>query len=99
MITTVNSIKRKWYDYPFLVLLLYFLFFPVGLYGLWKSRKIAKGLKIAGTAFWALLLILIIAAPDDFKKENAATQKTSEEKPVSKPEQENTSGQSGTQPR
>jgi len=97
MTTTVDSTKRKWYDYPVLVLLLYFLFFPVGLYGLWKSKKIAKGLKIAGTAFWALLLILIIAAPDDLKKVNTATQKTSEEKPVSKPEQEKSSGQSGAQ--
>jgi len=87
MTTPLDPTKRKWYDYPLLVLILYFFLFPVGLYGLWKSKKIAKGLKIVGTAFIALLMIIVIVAPDDLKEKNVATKKSSEEKPISTQEE------------
>lgn len=60
----------KWYDKTWLVILLCFLFFPIGLYALWKSNRLAMGWKIGISAFFGLLLIAGIAG--DPPKENAA---------------------------
>lgn len=55
----MNTTKSatNWYDKTWLVILLCVLFFPVGLYALWKNQSIAKGLKIAITAIIGLFVI------------------------------------------
>ncbi len=47
----------KWYDKKGLVILLCVIFFPVGLYGLWKNQSISKGWKIGVTIFWGLVVL------------------------------------------
>lgn len=46
-----------WYEKTWLVILLCIIFFPVGLYALWKNTTISKGWKIAATT--AIVLIVI----------------------------------------
>src|ERR1039458_5491902 len=71
---------KKWYDNSGLVVLLCVLFFPVGLYGLWKSPKFSKGLRAGITAVIAIFIIIAIASSDDEKNKtvNDSTTKTSE---------------------
>ncbi|HMN07127.1 MAG TPA: hypothetical protein PKD45_15535 [Flavobacteriales bacterium] len=49
---------KKWYDRTWLVVLLCIFFFPVGLYAIWKSRRIALVWKISYTVLLALALFL-----------------------------------------
>jgi hypothetical protein len=49
--------SKKWYDNTWLVVVLCMIFFPVGLYALWKNSYISKSWKIGVTAFFALLVI------------------------------------------
>lgn len=63
---TNNS--KKWYDNAVLTNVILFLFFPVGLYGLWKSNSIAKWWKITGTI---LIAILVIASFGDEEKKGS----------------------------
>ncbi len=62
-----QTTKLEWYDKKWLVGLLCILFFPVGLYALWKSNTISKGWKIGVTA---ILAILVIIGFSDDGKEN-----------------------------
>jgi len=48
---------KKWYDNKFVVHLLLVIFFPVGLYALWKTETIAKWWKITATVLIALIVI------------------------------------------
>src|SRR5690554_3121240 len=52
-----STTKSKWYDKTWLVILLCIIFFPVGIYGLWKSQSISKGWKIGMTILIALIVI------------------------------------------
>jgi hypothetical protein len=54
----MKKLTGKWYDNNFLVLFFCIVFFPIGLYGLWKSKFISTGLKVVGTF---LILIVLIA--------------------------------------
>jgi hypothetical protein len=54
---TQGSSSNAWYDKTWLVILLCIVFFPIGLYALWKNTKIGKGWKIGVTAFFALIVI------------------------------------------
>lgn len=56
---TVNSSAdtARWYDRRWLTVVLVFLFPPVGLYALWKSRTIGKGWKVF-LVVWLMLIIL-----------------------------------------
>jgi len=38
--------KKHWYDNNVLVIILSFVIFPIGLYGLWKNAKLKKSIKI-----------------------------------------------------
>lgn len=58
-----KKMEKKWYDNKFITNLLLFIFFPVGLYALWKSRTIAKWWKITATVI--IGLIIIINSGDD----------------------------------
>lgn len=64
--TTAN----KWYDNNALVAVLCFLFFPVGLYALWKSSSRSQGWKIGGTVAVAVLIIVAINSDDKRPKRN-----------------------------
>lgn len=57
----------KWYDKTWLVILLCFLFFPVGLYGLWMSKRIGKGWKVALTIIVGLFVLGVVTG--DTKKD------------------------------
>lgn len=46
---------NKWYDKKIVVGLLIFIFFPIGLYALWKSRTISKGWKVG----WSLIIAIV----------------------------------------
>ncbi|GEP52672.1 hypothetical protein FNO01nite_33440 [Flavobacterium noncentrifugens] len=59
---------QAWYEKKWLVVLMCIIFFPVGLYALWKNSSIAKGWKIAVTV---LLALIVIANLNDNKKAGA----------------------------
>jgi len=53
-----TEVKTKWYNKRALLFLSCWLFFPLGLYGVWKSSEVAKRWKYVITA-----LILILYVP------------------------------------
>ena len=56
---------NAWYNKTWLVILLLFIFFPVGLYALWKSDTILKNVKMGVTGVFVLLIIIGIFADDN----------------------------------
>lgn len=52
-----STTQTKWYDKTWLVIVLCIIFFPVGLYALWKNQSISKGWKIGVTVVIALIVI------------------------------------------
>lgn len=52
-----NTPSSSWYEKTWLVILLCIIFFPVGLYALWKNSSIGKGWKIGITTVIALVFI------------------------------------------
>lgn len=62
--------EKPWYEKTGLVILLCVLFFPVGLYALWKNSSISKFWKFGVTG---LIAIIIIANCGDEKKVDNAT--------------------------
>ena len=52
-----TATKQKWYEKTWLVILLLIVFFPVGLYALWKNATISKGWKIGVTVVIALIVL------------------------------------------
>lgn len=71
-----HSSNSAWYEKTGLVVLLCIIFFPIGLYALWKNSSIAKGWKIAVTALIAIILIVNIGGDD---KKTTAPQTIKEE--------------------
>jgi len=57
--------SQKWYNSPIIINLLLVLFFPVGLYLLWKSTSIAKWWKVTATIIIAYLVIVNLGDTDD----------------------------------
>ncbi|MDR7130313.1 pimeloyl-ACP methyl ester carboxylesterase [Algoriphagus sp. 4150] len=55
---------KSWYDNKLVVHLLLIIFFPVGLYMLWKSDSMAKWWKITATFLTAALVILALGPYD-----------------------------------
>lgn len=51
---------KKWYDNKVLVVLLCVIFFPVGLYGLWKNSEFSKSIKIGLTGIVAVFFLMTI---------------------------------------
>ena len=74
----MTQTEQNWYDKNWLVYLLCFLFFPVGIYALWKNQSISKGLKIGITAFIGILVIISFGGKGN---ENTNQTKTEENKP------------------
>jgi hypothetical protein len=63
----------KWYSKQWLVILLCVFFFPVGLYGLWKSESFSKGGKIAITIIIAFFIFAQISNQFDTADQSAST--------------------------
>ena len=53
-----STTQSKWYDKTWLVIILCIIFFPAGLYGIWKNQSISKGWKIGVT----VVIVLIVFA-------------------------------------
>lgn len=64
--------KSNWFDKNWLVILLCVVFFPVGLYGLWKSSSFKMLWKVVITS---LIAIIIIANIGDDKSVSSSTSK------------------------
>ena len=58
--------KTNWYDKKWVVIVLIIIFFPIGLYGLWKNKDFSKGVKIGITVPIILyfLISIIIGGSD-----------------------------------
>ncbi|MFC1467654.1 hypothetical protein ACFLQY_03045 [Verrucomicrobiota bacterium] len=56
--------KRTWYDNKTIVIALLILFFPVGLYALWKNQNFSKGTKLGVTVVVVILAIASIATEE-----------------------------------
>lgn len=52
-----QTLSQKWYNNPIIINLLLVLFFPVGLYLLWKSTSIEQWWKVTATVTIAILVI------------------------------------------
>lgn len=52
-----STTRSKWYNKTWLVIVLCIVFFPVGLYALWKNQSISKGWKIGVTIAIALIIL------------------------------------------
>lgn len=70
-----STTTSKWYDKTWLVIVLCIIFFPVGLYALWKNQSIAKGWKIGITV--VIALIVIASLGDDKKTSNSSNSASS----------------------
>lgn len=64
----ISTTQNKWYNKTWIVIFLCILFFPIGLYALWKNETITKGWKIGITI--AISLILISQLGNDKKDNN-----------------------------
>lgn len=69
-VTMEQNQSKKWYDNKFVVHLLLVIFFPVGLYALWKTDTIAKWWKITATVLIGLIVIANIG--DDNTSSNSS---------------------------
>ncbi len=76
-----NNIK-KWYEYKLLVVFLCIIFFPLGLYALWRNQFISKVWKIGGTII--IGFVITISINNDVKND----QYTKKERLYSKKKQE-----------
>lgn len=50
--------STKWYEKTWLLILACVIFFPVGLYGVYKSQKITKNLKYTIFGFFAVVILI-----------------------------------------
>lgn len=59
-----STTQSKWYDKTWLVIVLCIIFFPAGLYGIWKNQSISKGWKIGVTVVIALIVFAQLGKED-----------------------------------
>jgi len=74
--------NNEWYQKGWIVHLLLVLFFPVGLYALWKNSKLPKWWKITATVIVAIIFINVVAKRENEKEVTDTITKT--EKTISK---------------
>jgi len=83
--STPEQLEQKWYDKIWVVILLCILFFPVGLYALWKNSRLTDGNKLAIAGVIIIVLIILFGTPekDQYDKANstALTQTITKEVP------------------
>ena len=72
-----NTTSNAWYEKTWLIIILIIIFFPVGLYALWKNSTISKGWKIGVTVVIALIVIANIGGKND--KSQSVTNSTTNE--------------------
>ncbi|MFK7048948.1 hypothetical protein FLACOL_01303 [Flavobacterium columnare] len=72
-----NGLEKPWYEKTGLVILLCVLFFPVGLYALWKNSTISKFWKYGITSL--LAIIIVVNCGDDKTDKNATTENATTE--------------------
>ncbi len=77
-----ENTSNKWYDNKWLVYLLSFAFFPVGLYGLWKTDRINKLVKIIVSALVVMLFIIGSVIKEEEKIPQSANKEKLKEKEV-----------------
>ena len=68
--------KKKWYDYNAVVIILCLIFFPVGLYGLWKGNM-SKGVKIGLTVVISIFVLAAVGNDKNKKIEEHTSQDVS----------------------
>ena len=78
-----NIPSNAWYEKSWLAILLCVLFFPVGLYALWKNSTIKKGWKVAITVIIALIVIGNIG--DKGKSNSSSSSNSSNESTIANP--------------
>ena len=54
---TIPNHSSRWYEKTWLTIILCIIFFPVGLYALWKNSSISKGWKIGITVIISLIVL------------------------------------------
>lgn len=74
-----NSNSNAWYEKTWLVVILCIIFFPVGLYALWKNSSISKGWKIGVTAIIALIVIANLGDKDKTTNDTTSTTKVAQD--------------------
>lgn len=58
--------KQKWYDKKWLVILLLVVFYPVGVYALWRGKSFSSSIKILFTVILTIfVLIIYLYGPKD----------------------------------
>jgi hypothetical protein len=75
--------EKKWYDNKLVVTLLCIVFFPVGLYALWKSNTISKGWKVGVTIVIALFVVIGVSNKDSTDSTNPTNSKPSTNEEIS----------------
>ncbi len=71
--------QKKWYNNKILTNLLLIIFFPIGLYALWKSQTIAKWWKITATVLIALIVIANLGNDNKSSSNNSISTDNSKE--------------------
>ncbi|WP_299465478.1 hypothetical protein [uncultured Microscilla sp.] len=70
--------SQSWYDNKPLVVVLCVVFFPVGLYALWKNQQIAKKWKIGVTVIIGIIALAVGSDNEEKRQANEAVTNTSE---------------------
>lgn len=73
-----TTIVNKWYNKNWLVVILCVIFFPIGLYALWKNEKISKAWKIGVSVVIGILVIINIGQKDNKTDSTVSTPQTEE---------------------
>lgn len=89
----INSNSNAWYEKIWLVVILCIIFFPVGLYALWKNSSISKVWKIVVTVIIALIVIANLG-----DKDNSATTSTDTQNVVESGETNTKENETKTEP-
>lgn len=74
-----STTQSKWYDKTWLVIVLCIIFFPVGLYALWKNQSISKGWKIGVTVVITLAVFANISNNKNSTNSSSSTESSSEQ--------------------
>ena len=80
--------KKKWYDNNVLTNVLLILYFPVGLYALWKSNTTAKWWKTTATAIIIIALsvvLSVVASLENGSLQTGSSYSTQESEAIDKP--------------
>lgn len=65
-----STSEQKWYNKTWIVIILCIVFFPLGLYALWKNSSLGVGWKIGVTAF---IVLAVIASMTKQKNDDKST--------------------------